>query len=291
MTAAAVATWGVALQWATARLVESRSPTPDLDALSLLMRALGVPHGAILAAPEHPLSLEVAAMFERWIERRAAGEPAAYITGHKAFMGLDLFVDRSVYLPRSDSEALAHVTLEVARLRHEDDRLVAADIGTGSGAIALALASLEPRLIRVYGVDIAPDALAVARRNGARYHMNDRVRWLQGDLLDPLPEPVDLIVANPPCIPEHGRTLDPLITHFEPTLAFYGGDDGLVLVQRLLTQAPEQLRPGGALVLSALPEHRQPIAHLLAAALPGARTWWFGGAEEANSLVVAQLSL
>lgn len=290
MTAAAVATWGMALQWATARLVESRSPTPDLDALSLLMRALGVPHSAILAAPEHPLPTDVAATYERWIERRASGEPVAYITEHKAFMGLDLFVDRSVYLPRSDSEALAYATLEVARLRHEDDRLVAADIGTGSGAVALALASLEPRVLRVYGVDVSPDALAVARRNGARYHLEERVTWLEGDLLEPLPEPVDLLVANPPCIPQSGPALDPLITHFEPTLAFYGGSDGLSLLRRLLAAARENLRPGGALVLSALPEHQRDIARMLAAALPGARTWWSGGAEEANRVVVAQLS-
>jgi release factor glutamine methyltransferase len=291
MTAATAATWGMAFQWATARLGESRSPTPDLDALSLLMRALGVPHGAILAAPERPLAADVAALYERWVARRASGEPVAYITGHKAFMGLDLFVDRRVYLPRSDSEALACATLEIAHLRHEDDRLVAADIGTGCGAVALALASLEPRLIRVYGVDVAPDALAVAQRNGARYHLDDRVRWLQGDLLDPLPEPVDVIAANLPCIPKRGPTLEPCITRFEPTLAFYGGDDGLALVRRLLVGVREKLRPGGAIVLSALPEHRQPIARLLAAALPGARTWWAGGAEKANSLIVARLSV
>jgi release factor glutamine methyltransferase len=284
-------TWGEALQRATARLAATGSPSPELDALSLLMRALAVPHGAILAAPERPLAADAAGQYEQWVERRTAGEPVAYITGHKAFIGLDLYVDRRVYLPRSDSEALAHAALEVARLRPEDDRLIAADIGTGSGAVALALASLEPRFARVYGMDVSADALEVARRNGALYRMHGRVTWLEGDLLEPLPEPVDLLIANPPCIPQSGPELDVLITRFEPTLAFYGGDDGLSLLRRLLAGTREKLRPGGALVLSALPEQQEVIAGMLAAALPDARTWWSGGAGGANGLVVVQMSI
>ena len=213
-----VRTWGEALEWGTDALTRAGSPSPRLDALSLLMRALKIPYAVIVNTPDHPLSPAGAQIYLDWIRRRSAGEPVAYITGHKAFMGLDLVVDQRVFLVRPSTQVLVQTALEIARLRPEHDPLRAADIGTGCGSIALALACLEPRFARIYAVDASPNALCVARGNGERYGLGERVIWLQGDLLAPLPEPVDLIVASLPSLPEQGVALAPEVAHYEPSL-------------------------------------------------------------------------
>src|SRR5262249_28725126 len=175
---------------------------PALDALTLLMWTLNLPHGVITATPDCPLAPDRAARYASWLARRAEGEPVAYITGHKAFMGLDLLVDRRVLLVRASSQTLVEAALEIAGVRPGGESLLAADVGTGSGAMALALAALEPRFAQVYAMDSSADALAVARHNGERYHLQQRITWLEGDVLEPLLEPVDVIVANLPFVPE-----------------------------------------------------------------------------------------
>jgi release factor glutamine methyltransferase len=269
LPSAPLTTWGAALAWGTQALTAAGSPSPRLDALSLLMRALGVPHAVIEGAPDHALSPSIAEQYANWIARRAEGEPVAYITGHKAFMGLDLFVDQWVFLVRRSTEFLVEAALEIARLRPESDALLAADVGTGCGAIALALASLEPRFARAYAVDASADALAVARRNGEHHRMEGRIVWLQGDLLSPVPEPVDLIISNLPTISQ-GVALAPEVARYEPALAFFGGEDGLALVRRLLGQAPAKLRPGGAIALEIQPEQGAAVRDMLASAFPAA---------------------
>jgi release factor glutamine methyltransferase len=280
--------WGAALTWATQTLAAAGSPTPHLDALSLLMRALGVPHAAVESAPDRSLSPSVAQPYADWVMRRAEGEPVAYITGHKAFMGLDLLVDRRVFLVRRGTELLVEAALEIARLHPAGDSLLAADIGAGSGAISLALACLEPRFARIYGVDASADALAVARANGARYRMDGRVVWLEGDLLEPVPEPVDLIISNLPTIPEHGQPIAPEVARYEPVVAFFGGEDGLALLRRLLGQARAKLRPAGAVALEIQPEQSETVRDLLTTAFPAARvrSIQIGGADR---FLIAQL--
>jgi len=286
----ALPTWGAALAWGTQTLTAAGSPSPQLDALSLLMRTLSVPHAIVASMPNRPLSHAGTHCYIDWIWRRAAGEPVAYITGHKAFMGLDLYVDRRVLLVRRTTELLVEAALEIARLRPATDALLAADIGTGSGAIALALACLEPRLARVYATDTSADALAVARHNGARYHLGERVVWLEGDLLEPVPEPMDLVLCNLPTIPEQDVSLAPEVARYEPPVAFWGGADGLALVRRLVRQVPAKLRPGGAVAIEIQPDQGERVSHLLAAALPAAqvRTVQAGGADR---YVIAHLGL
>src|SRR5262245_10076034 len=123
----ALPTWGAALAWGTQTLTAAGSPSPQLDALSLLMRTLSVPHALVASMPDRPLSHTDSHCYSDWIRRRAAGEPVAYITGHKAFMGLDLFVDRRVLLVRRTTELLVGAALEVARLRPAAGALLAAD--------------------------------------------------------------------------------------------------------------------------------------------------------------------
>jgi release factor glutamine methyltransferase len=264
-------TRGAALEQGTALLAAARAPSPSLDALTLLMWLLGLPHGVILATPERPLAPDVAARYASWLARRAEGEPVAYITGHKAFMGLDLLVDRRVLLVRASSQALVEAALEIARVRPGAEALLAADVGAGSGAMALALAALEPRFAMVYGTDSSTDALAVARQNGERCRLQQRITWLEGDVLEPLQEPVDVIVANLPFIPEEQARRAPGVARYEPAVAFFSGRDGLDLIRRLVAQTPAKLRQGGALALLALEQQRPVVTTLLQAALPTAQ--------------------
>jgi release factor glutamine methyltransferase len=266
------------LAWATRALTAAGSPSPELDALSLLMRALGTPHAIATSCPDHPFPRAIAHQYAAGVLRRAAGEPVAYIVGHKAFMGLDLLVDQRVFLVRRGTERMVEAALEMARLRPDGAQLLAADIGTGSGAIALALASLEPRFARVYAVDASADALAVARQNGTRYRLEGRVLWLEGNLLEPVPEPVDLIISNLPTLPASGPPLAPEVARYEPERAFFGGEDGLALLRDLLAHAPAKLRPGGMVALEIQPEQGRRVRELLAGALPTARVWCIGPA-------------
>jgi release factor glutamine methyltransferase len=282
-------TWGAALAWGMETLSAAGSPSPRLDALTLLMRALRVPHAIIESSPQRPLSPAVEQRYAAWIRRRTEGEPVAYITGHKAFMGLDLLVDRRVYLVRPGTQLLVGAVLEIARLRPEEDTLLAADVGTGSGAIALALACLEPRFARIYAVDASAEALAVARRNGEHYRTADRIVWLEGDLLAPVPEPVDLIITNLPTIPAEGFTLPPAVARFEPALAFFGGADGLVLVQRLVQQARAKLRPGGTLALELQPEQAESVRGLLTEVWPAAEVRALRTGDGGERFLIAQL--
>jgi release factor glutamine methyltransferase len=249
MTAAA------AIGWAAMELAVAGVPAPHLDAGVLLQWAANLPASRVRANPGIELTHEEFATFADWVARRSRGEPVAYITGHKSFMGLDLLIDKRALIVRPLTRLVAEVALEWARLRPAGS-LRAADIGTGVGALAIALAVLEPRFERIYGSDYSADALDVARANGARYGLDGRVVWLEGDLLKPIPEAVDLIVANLPYVPE---TMTAAGAEFEPSVAFYGGDDGLALLGRFCKQLPGKLRPGGAVVLEIGPDQRPPV--------------------------------
>ncbi len=266
-------TWGACLTWAETLLAHAGSPSPQLDALVLLMRATQTSQTLLMAEPQHTLTHPERERYAAWVARRAAGEPAAYITGHKAFMGLDLLVDRRVLLVRPSTRWLVEAALESARNRPADagdTGLLVADIGTGCGAIALALAALEPRISRIYAVDISACALEVARANGARYRQNALVNWLEGDTLEPVPEPVDLIVANLPYLRDAASEAASETLRFEPRLALFSNPDGLDHIRKLLAQTPAKLRPGGTLVFALDDSQRPAAAELLATALPQA---------------------
>ncbi len=291
-TSSAPRTRGACLTWAETVLARAGSPTPQLDALVLLMRATHTSQTLLAAEPEHTLTPPEQAQFTAWVARRAEGEPVAYITGHKAFMGLDLLVDRRVHLVRPSMRWLVEAALESARNRpakEGDAGLLVADIGTGCGAIALALATLEPSISRIYAVDLSAGALEVARANGARYRLNALISWLQGDTLDPVPEPVDLIVANLPyvCDALEGAARETL--RFEPRLAFFSGLDGLDHIRKLVAQAPAKLRPGGALVFALDDSQRLAVGELLAGSLPQARVAFGPPTAGGDHFVIAQL--
>ncbi len=266
-------TYGAALSAAAERLRAARvTETPQLDAQVLLAHVTGASRAALLAYPERTLPPEQAAAYAELVGRRAAGEPVAYLTGHREFMGLDFLTDRRALIPRPETELLVEAALAEARARlNRGETPVAADIGTGSGAIAVALAALEPRLPRVYATDVSSEALALAAENAARLGVADRVTLLQGDLLAPLPEPVDLLLANLPYVaPRAAGELPPSVRGYEPALALYGADEGLGHIRRLFTTAPAHLRPHAALFVEFGYDQRASVVALASETFPGA---------------------
>lgn len=269
------ANYGDALRAAIAALrATSSNLTPELDAQLLLAHVLRVPRTTVLAYPERPLGPAAAAAYMALIARRAVGEPVAYLTGHREFMGLDFHTDARALIPRPETELLVEAALAEIRARlaaAPEGPPVVADIGTGGGAIAIAVAALEPRLPSIYATDISPDALSLAAENARHLGIVGRVRLLQGDLLAPLPEPIDVLLANLPYVaPRDAPSLAPDVRAFEPPLALYGDGEGLGHLRRLFATAPVHLRPGATLLLEFGFEQRTAVVALARAAFPEA---------------------
>ena len=209
--------------------------TARLEAELLLAHALGLSRAGLLARLADPLDAEATARFGAMVARREQGEPIAYILGHKGFYGLDLIVDRRVLIPRPETELLVELALSALKqVAHPAP--VVADIGTGSGAIVLAMAS-QASSTRFIATDISPEALQVAQLNARRLNLLDRVEFFAGDLLEPVNEPVDMITANLPYIPLlRYDQLPREIRRFEPRVALAGGLEGLSVIRRLLEQ-------------------------------------------------------
>jgi len=253
-----------ALDQAQAALAARSIEDARLEAEVLLRHVLDLTRAGLYSDFYRTLTEAQLARFWQLVKRRLAGEPVAYITGHREFYGLDFTVTPDVLIPRPETETLVEQAVRLAG----DRALSIADIGTGCGAIAVCLAKHLPTA-RVFATDISPAALEVARRNCERHHLTDRVILLLGDLLAPLTGPVDMIVANLPYV----RTTDlPAVntSGFEPRLALDGGVDGLNQIRRLCAAAPPYLNPGGALLLEIGLGQREAIAALLTRYLPGA---------------------
>jgi release factor glutamine methyltransferase len=259
-----------AIAWATEAL-RTTSETPRLDAEVLLAHILSWSRARVLAEGRQPLREAQPAKFRDLVARRAALEPVAYLVGHKEFYGLDLEVNRAVLVPRPETELLVDLALQVAArvpagMGHASPLI--ADVGTGSGCIAVALAVHLPGAL-VYAIDIAADALQVAGRNAARHGVAGRVRLIEGDLLTALSEPVDLLVSNPPYTVL--GEISAGVRQHEPHLALDGGPDGLAAYRRLLAQAPAKLRAGGAVLLEIGATQGAVVAQLGRAHFPEAR--------------------
>jgi release factor glutamine methyltransferase len=247
-----------ALHGAAARL--SGLATARRDAQLLLLRVLGRDRAWLFAHPDGVLSEAQARQFDEWIERRSRHEPVQYIVGETEFYGLTLKVTPDVLIPRPETEHLVEAVLRrlspgsVARI---------ADVGTGSGAIAIALAHALPRA-EVTGLDISVAALEVARQNAVRCEVNGRIRWLKSDLLAAVRgESFDAIVSNPPYVAD-AEILEPQVRLYEPREALFAGPTGLEVYRRLIPEAGEALRPGGWLLLEIGQGQRDALRDLLA---------------------------
>jgi release factor glutamine methyltransferase len=221
---------------------------PRLDAEVLLAHVLEQDRAWLYAHPEYALAPDQLGDYRTLIARRAEREPVAYLTGHKEFFGLDFVVTPGVLSPRSETERLVEIALQILEAGASSEATVVADAGTGSGAIAIALAT-HARAARVVAADVSAAALAVARHNAIRHGVAGRVDCLQGDLLAPLKGPFHLIVANLPYLSRADLAVaPPEVACWEPRLALEGGPDGLAAIRRLLAAAANRLHPAGVLL-------------------------------------------
>ncbi len=239
-----------ALRQAEAQIASRNIPDARIEAELLLMHALGVERAELYASLGEPLPSTVGDKFQSLVERRLRHEPAAYILGRHEFYGIELDVDPRVLIPRPETELLVETALAFVERRFgKEQPCSVADVGTGSGAVAIALALHLPRA-RIYATDVSSGAIDVARLNCRRHGVEGRVELLVGDLLEPLPQPVDVIVANLPYVKDADiPQLMPEIRDFEPVAALAGGADGLDKVRLLLAQAKDHLLPRGAVML------------------------------------------
>lgn len=237
------------LREATTLLKAAGLASPRLDAEVLLSFVLGCERLALYKGPEQEVAAEKVALFRVLVARRAAGEPVAYLTGEKEFMGLKFKVTPAVLIPRPETELLVEKAIGLVK---DIPAPVIVDVGTGSGAIVVSLAIYLPHA-RLYATDISPAALAVAEENAVHHGVAGRITFLLGDLLEPLLQEtvrrVDLVVANLPYIPTPKISALPREVLREPVAALNGGPDGLVLYRRLVPQAFKLLVPGGYLLL------------------------------------------
>ena len=253
---AGVTTVGAALSSATARLRRTGSPTPRLDAEVLLAHLLGAERAWLLAHPEAAVPVDAYAAL---VGRRAAGEPVAYIRGFKEWRSLRIRTDARALIPRPETELLLELAIDELerRLAEADGPLLAWEVATGSGALAVALAlhfdaAIRRGRLRLVASDLSPDALELAAENLASHGVAARVELLRTDLLEPagtaLPRP-DVVVANLPYVPTADVDADYGSLRYEPRAALDGGREGLDVIGGLCAQLPEQAAAGATVLL------------------------------------------
>ena len=263
-----------AIEQATQSLILADQDNAQLDAQVLLSSVLHVERSFLYTYPEQELTSQQHQLFQDFIVRRSRGEPVAYLVGHKEFYGLDFLVDKRVLIPRPETELLVDATRNVYRKMFEAGQIpIIADIGTGSGVIPVTLAVLEPDLPYVYACDISGDALDVASKNCHRHHVEDRVILLQGDLLEPVPEPVDIVTANLPYVGTEELDDIPVdVKAYEPHIALFSGPLGLNLMLRFFQsiQQTQKLKAGATLLLEIGYRQGEALTSMLRDTLPQA---------------------
>ncbi len=255
-----------ALSRAMGMLAANSTEDTLLECELLLMHALEISRVQMYVDINHELSLKQEEAFWNLIKRRLSREPIAYIIGHREFYGLDFYIDPSVLIPRPESELLVEKSLNWAQ-SHTVSTI--AEIGTGCGAIAISLALNLPKA-KIYATDISDSAIRVALFNCKKHGVVDRIYLLRGNMLDPLPEPVKLIIANLPYVKESELPQVPSAS-FEPRLALNGGSDGLEKIRQLCSQLSAKLRPEGCLLLEIGQGQREAVIALLHSLFPSAK--------------------
>lgn len=314
-------TIAVALNWASAQLSAAGCVTPVLDAEVILAHTLQRNRAWLYAHPEHHLTDSQIQGFVTLVLRRCAHEPVAYLVGHKEFFGLDFIITPVALVPRPETELLVEIVLE-----HVTDRgkaLWMADVGTGSGVLAITLAVHLPRA-RVVATDISAPALLLAQHNAQRHGVSERLLFLQADLLLPVCIPFDIVLANPPylrsdelCAIPSATAVDKLRDWhkvlacrgkrekfpseeasgmslplaWEPRIALDGGVDGLCVIRRLLAMVPRRLRPEGLFAMELGPVQARAISELARTFFPHAEVSLrrdYAGLERALVVIAAQ---
>ncbi len=260
-----------ALRRGSGFLADAGSDEAGLEAELLLAHALNTDRAHLYQRLRDQLCPDADRAFNALLQRRLSHEPTAYILGRKEFYGLELEVTPAAIIPRPETETLVELVLDFVARRGAGRGVRVADVGAGCGAIAVALAANLPQ-VEIIAIDISAEALVLAGRNAQRHRVAERVRFVEGDLLEPLDARVDVIAANLPYV----RTGDfeaapPEIRDHEPRLGLDGGPDGLRLIARLLRDAPSPLRRGGALFVEIGEEQGDAARKLALGSFPQAR--------------------
>jgi release factor glutamine methyltransferase len=246
-----------ALQQAREILNSGNIENASLAAEVLLGYVLKIDKVCLYQRFEVTINPEETEALQKLLERHLKGEPIAYIIGHKEFYGIEIYVDNRVLIPRPETELLVDKAIEIARNRITN---TIADIGTGSGAIAIALALNLPS-VKIFATDISRQALNLATMNSLKYNLRDRIHLLEGDMLEPLSESVDLIVANLPYIKE--LDLNEPSIKYEPILALNGGADGLDQINRFVPGVKNKLKTGGLFLMEIGSGQADPVTRLI----------------------------
>jgi release factor glutamine methyltransferase len=239
-----------ALKEAMTQLGEAGVGSPTLAAELLLMHVLGCDRAWLYAHPEAPLAADLAARYFDLVARRIAGTPTQYLVGRQEFWGLEMEVTPDVLIPRPETEHLVEVALERLGQNRSQKTLLIADVGTGSGCLAVALAAELPSA-RVFASDVSQAALEVARRNAARHGVAGRIGFVRASLLEPFASArLDLVVSNPPYVARSEAELLPReVREHEPPEALFAGPEGGEIYRPLIAQAARALAPGGFFVV------------------------------------------
>ena len=255
-------TVGKIIDWTTGHLRKHGSDTPRLEAEILLAHARRCPRIQLYVKYSESLTEEERRVMRDLVRRRAQFEPVAYLVGHREFFGLEFRVTPDVLIPRPETETLVLEAVTLAK-QHPGARIL--DVGTGSGCIAVSVAVNVPDAV-VTATDLHPRALEVARDNAARLGVAERIRFLDGDLLAPVPagEQFEIIVSNPPYVADgEMETLPADVRLHEPAHALRAGPQGLDVITRLIAAAPAHLVPGGTLLVEIAPEQAPAVRSLI----------------------------
>nr|HID58782.1 peptide chain release factor N(5)-glutamine methyltransferase [Desulfobacterales bacterium] len=262
-------TWTIleVLKWTTSYLRSNGIEQPRLDAEILLAHALGIDRVGLYLRYDQPLTDSELSAYKGLIRRRIRREPIAYITGLREFWSLDLFVTPDVMIPRPETEILVEAALSLITNKKTTNHWTVLDLGTGSGAIVIALACKEPAQ-KYYATDVSKAALGVARKNAYRHGVEGMITFLNGYWFEPvrnLGRYFDMIISNPPYIKRsHLKNLAPEINEYEPRIALDGGEDGLTALRYLAKHSAEYLSPDGSILFEIDHEQRDAVVGLLA---------------------------
>ncbi|HEX6960848.1 MAG TPA: peptide chain release factor N(5)-glutamine methyltransferase [Lacipirellula sp.] len=263
-------TIGRLLNWTADFLREKGAESPRLDAEVLLAHVRGCKRIELYTAFEALASDELRQQFRELVKQRAAGKPVAYLVGQREFFSLPFEVTPDVLIPRPETELLVVRALDLAKqapLTERQDGIQIADVGTGSGILAVTLARRLPSS-RLTAIDVSPAALAVAQRNAERHAVLDLIEWIESDLFAAVPDDrrYDIVVSNPPYITtaEMGQLGDD-VRKYEPALALDGGEQGTDVIAGLIPQAAERLAPEGWLLMEISPTIVERVEALLEA--------------------------
>lgn len=287
-------TWTIErlLRWMQTTFAERHIESARLDAELLVAQTLGVNRTYLYTHSDQPLTTAEREVLRALVKRRLRREPMAYIRGVREFYGRDFTVGPEVLVPRPETEHIVETVLTYVRCGPALAAPRILDVGTGSGALAVTLAAELPHAT-VVATDVSAAALAIARQNGERLGVSERLRFYQGDLFAALPadeaEPFDIIVSNPPYIALGERpTLSPDVRDYEPSLALFAGDDGLQILRPLCAQMPRYLAPTGLFVTEMGHTQADAVLQLVRAAGSWTRCELLRDLQELPRLVVAE---